>query len=80
MRATRPSGDRALSPTGVSLKADPPEKLELGDALSDGVARATHLAMLEAIAGPEHVRTAYAAAIESGHLWHEFGDVHLIID
>jgi S-adenosylmethionine:tRNA ribosyltransferase-isomerase len=42
--------------------------------------RATHLAMLEAIAGPEHVRTAYAAALESGYLWHEFGDVHLIID
>ncbi len=42
--------------------------------------RATHLAMLEAIAGPEHVRTAYSAALESGYLWHEFGDVHLIID
>ncbi len=48
--------------------------------LSDDVARATHLAMLEAIAGPEHVRPAYAAALESGYLWHEFGDVHLIID
>lgn len=42
--------------------------------------RATHLAMLEAIAGPEHVRLAYAAALEGGYLWHEFGDVHLIID
>ncbi len=42
--------------------------------------RATHLAMLEAIAGPEHVRMAYAAALEGRYLWHEFGDVHLIID
>jgi S-adenosylmethionine:tRNA ribosyltransferase-isomerase len=42
--------------------------------------RATHLAMLEAIAGPEHVHTAYAAALANGYLWHEFGDVHLIID
>jgi S-adenosylmethionine:tRNA ribosyltransferase-isomerase len=42
--------------------------------------RATHLAMLEAIAGRVHVREAYAAALESGYLWHEFGDVHLIID
>ena len=41
---------------------------------------ATHLAMLEAIAGQEQVRSAYAAALESGYLWHEFGDVHLIID
>lgn len=42
--------------------------------------RATHLAMLEAIAGPGHVRLAYAAALEGRYLWHEFGDVHLIID
>lgn len=42
--------------------------------------RATHLAMLEAIAGPDHVRLAYAAALERRYLWHEFGDVHLIID
>jgi S-adenosylmethionine:tRNA ribosyltransferase-isomerase len=42
--------------------------------------RATHLAMLEAIAGPEHVRLAYAAALEARYLWHEFGDVNLIID
>jgi S-adenosylmethionine:tRNA ribosyltransferase-isomerase len=41
--------------------------------------RATHLAMLEAIAGPEHVRFAYAAALDAGYLWHEFGDVHLIV-
>jgi S-adenosylmethionine:tRNA ribosyltransferase-isomerase len=41
--------------------------------------RATHLAMLEAIAGPEHVRLAYAAALEARYLWHEFGDVHLIV-
>ena len=42
--------------------------------------RATHLAMLEAIAGPEHVRLGYSAALEGRYLWHEFGDVHLIID
>jgi S-adenosylmethionine:tRNA ribosyltransferase-isomerase len=42
--------------------------------------RATHLAMLEAIASPAHVKAAYAAALGGGYLWHEFGDVHLIID
>lgn len=41
--------------------------------------RATHLAMLEAIAGREHVRKAYHAAIEGRYLWHEFGDLHLIV-
>jgi S-adenosylmethionine:tRNA ribosyltransferase-isomerase len=40
---------------------------------------ATHLLMLQAIAGTEIVATAYRAAIESGYLWHEFGDVHLLL-
>jgi len=41
--------------------------------------RATHLAMLEAIAGKEHIARAYEAALEGGYLWHEFGDLHLIV-
>jgi len=41
--------------------------------------RATHLAMLEALAGREHLRTAYAEALRERYLWHEFGDVHLIL-
>jgi S-adenosylmethionine:tRNA ribosyltransferase-isomerase len=41
--------------------------------------KATHLAMLEAIAGSGHVQFAYAAALRNGYLWHEFGDVHLIL-
>ena len=41
--------------------------------------KATHLAMLEAIAGRRHVERAYAAALEGGYLWHEFGDLHLIL-
>jgi S-adenosylmethionine:tRNA ribosyltransferase-isomerase len=41
--------------------------------------QATHLAMLEAIAGREHIEQAYAAALEKKYLWHEFGDLHLIV-
>jgi S-adenosylmethionine:tRNA ribosyltransferase-isomerase len=41
--------------------------------------RASHLAMLEAIAGRAHLERAYAAALQGGYLWHEFGDVHLIL-
>jgi S-adenosylmethionine:tRNA ribosyltransferase-isomerase len=41
--------------------------------------KATHLWMLEAIASADHLREAYAAALEGGYLWHEFGDVHLIL-
>jgi S-adenosylmethionine:tRNA ribosyltransferase-isomerase len=41
--------------------------------------RATHLAMLEAIAGRTHLEVAYTAALENRYLWHEFGDLHLIL-
>jgi S-adenosylmethionine:tRNA ribosyltransferase-isomerase len=40
---------------------------------------ATHLAMLEAVAGPEPLRLAYAAALAEGYRWHEFGDLHLLL-
>ena len=41
--------------------------------------KATHLAMLEAIAGRDHLRKSYTAALDGGYLWHEFGDLHLIL-
>jgi S-adenosylmethionine:tRNA ribosyltransferase-isomerase len=41
--------------------------------------KATHLMMLEAIAGRHHLDIAYQAAIDNKYLWHEFGDLHLIL-
>jgi S-adenosylmethionine:tRNA ribosyltransferase-isomerase len=41
--------------------------------------RATHLWMLEALAGAAHLRRAYAEALARGYLWHEFGDTHLLL-
>jgi S-adenosylmethionine:tRNA ribosyltransferase-isomerase len=41
--------------------------------------RSTHLAMLQALAGRAHLRRTYAEALCMGYLWHEFGDVHLIL-
>lgn len=41
--------------------------------------RATHLAMLEALAGRAHLAVAYQSALDEGYLWHEFGDLHLIL-
>jgi S-adenosylmethionine:tRNA ribosyltransferase-isomerase len=41
--------------------------------------RASHLAMLEALAGRDHLRLTYAAALRERYLWHEFGDLHLIL-
>jgi len=41
--------------------------------------RASHLLMLEAVAGRELLEMSYRAALEGGYLWHEFGDLHLLM-
>jgi S-adenosylmethionine:tRNA ribosyltransferase-isomerase len=41
--------------------------------------QASHLLLLEAVAGPELVRAAYDAAAAEGYLWHEFGDSMLFL-
>jgi len=52
--------------------------------------RSTHLSMLEALttsgsacplttSGREHLEVAYSEALNRGYLWHEFGDLHLIL-
>ncbi|HVF79669.1 MAG TPA: S-adenosylmethionine:tRNA ribosyltransferase-isomerase [Solirubrobacteraceae bacterium] len=40
---------------------------------------ATHLLMLEAVGGRALVEASYDVAQRDGYLWHEFGDVHLIL-
>jgi S-adenosylmethionine:tRNA ribosyltransferase-isomerase len=40
---------------------------------------ATHLAMLETIAGRPLLECSYAAALSAAYAWHEFGDSHLIL-
>jgi S-adenosylmethionine:tRNA ribosyltransferase-isomerase len=42
-------------------------------------AGASHLSLLEAVAGAELVQNAYDAAVETGYLWHEFGDSCLLL-
>ena len=41
--------------------------------------QATHLLMLEAIAGRTALERAYREAHTHGYLWHEFGDSHLLL-
>lgn len=41
--------------------------------------RASHLDMLAAIAGMPLLERCYAAALDAGYLWHEFGDVNLLL-
>jgi S-adenosylmethionine:tRNA ribosyltransferase-isomerase len=39
----------------------------------------SHLELLEATAGRALLERSYAAALAHGYLWHEFGDLHLIL-
>jgi S-adenosylmethionine:tRNA ribosyltransferase-isomerase len=41
--------------------------------------RSSHLRMLAAFAGPDLLGACYETAITAGYLWHEFGDVHLLL-
>jgi S-adenosylmethionine:tRNA ribosyltransferase-isomerase len=41
--------------------------------------QASHLMMLEAVAGGDLLARSYDEALEHGYLWHEFGDSHLIL-
>jgi len=40
---------------------------------------ASHLLMLEAVAGRRLLVDSYAEAVAAGYRWHEFGDLHLIL-
>ena len=40
---------------------------------------ASHLSLLQAVAGSALVEASYREALSAGYLWHEFGDSHLIL-
>jgi len=51
------------------------------DALLTGLhePQASHLDLLSAFVEPARLQAAYLEAIERRYLWHEFGDMNLII-
>jgi S-adenosylmethionine:tRNA ribosyltransferase-isomerase len=65
----------------TSLVLSPARPLRAVDALLTGwhEPRASHLALLGALASPAHLRKAYEEALCAGYLWHEFGDLHLLM-
>lgn len=74
--------DRVRAGEGwTSLVITPEHRMAAVDGLITGwhEPEASHLQMLEAIAGPEALADSYAAALQHGYLWHEFGDSHLIL-
>ncbi|WP_149824272.1 S-adenosylmethionine:tRNA ribosyltransferase-isomerase [Streptomyces tailanensis] len=65
----------------TDLVVTPERGVRVVDGLVTGLhePEASHLLMLEAIAGRAAIDRAYEEAIGGLYLWHEFGDVHLIL-
>jgi S-adenosylmethionine:tRNA ribosyltransferase-isomerase len=75
------AGNVVASRGWTDLVITPERGVRVVDGLLTGLhePRATHLAMLEAIAGRDVIARAYVEALDREYLWHEFGDVHLIL-
>jgi S-adenosylmethionine:tRNA ribosyltransferase-isomerase len=65
----------------TDLVVTPERGLYAVDAMLTGLhqPRSSHLAMLETFAGRHHLEVAYQEALDQKYLWHEFGDLHLIL-
>jgi S-adenosylmethionine:tRNA ribosyltransferase-isomerase len=65
----------------TNLIVTPERGLRTVDGLLTGLHEtdSSHLRLLEAVAGAPLLDRSYRAAVERGYLWHEFGDVHLIL-
>lgn len=65
--------------TSLVLGPDRPARVVTGLITGWHDEGASHLALLDAVAGPDLVRAAYRAAESAGYLWHEFGDSCLLL-
>jgi S-adenosylmethionine:tRNA ribosyltransferase-isomerase len=65
----------------TELVITPERGVRVVDGLLTGLhePRASHLLMLEAVAGRPLLDLCYAEALRERYLWHEFGDLHLIL-
>jgi len=79
--AADPDGRVIASRGWTDLVITPERGVRVVDGLLTGFhePEASHLDMLSAIAGRDHLDLAYRAAIDGRYLWHEFGDLHLIL-
>ncbi|MEU9241773.1 S-adenosylmethionine:tRNA ribosyltransferase-isomerase [Streptomyces sp. NPDC048385] len=65
----------------TDLVVTPERGVRVVDGLLTGLhePEASHLLMLEAVAGRAAVDRGYEEALRGRYLWHEFGDVHLVL-
>jgi S-adenosylmethionine:tRNA ribosyltransferase-isomerase len=65
----------------TDLVVTPERGVRVVDGLLTGLhePQASHLLMLEAVAGRPAIERGYEAALQGRYLWHEFGDVHLVL-
>ncbi|MFB7655549.1 MULTISPECIES: S-adenosylmethionine:tRNA ribosyltransferase-isomerase [unclassified Streptomyces] len=65
----------------TDLVVTPERGVRVVDGLLTGLhePEASHLLMLEAVAGRAAIDLGYDAAVRGRYLWHEFGDVHLLL-
>ena len=66
----------------TELVITPERGVRVVDGLLTGLhePRASHLLMLEAVAGRPLLDRSYAEALRERYPWHEFGDLHLLLD
>ncbi|MFJ4580020.1 S-adenosylmethionine:tRNA ribosyltransferase-isomerase [Streptomyces echinatus] len=79
--AAGPDGAVRAAEGWTDLMVTPERGVRVVDGLLTGLhePEASHLLMLEAVAGRAAVDRAYGEALRELYLWHEFGDVHLIL-
>lgn len=79
--AVQPDGSVAASSGWTELVLGPDRPARVVDGLVTGMhaPEASHLLLLEAVAGGDLVQRSYDAALERGYLWHEFGDTCLLL-
>jgi S-adenosylmethionine:tRNA ribosyltransferase-isomerase len=65
--------------TDLVLGPDRPARVVTGLVTGLHAPEASHLELLEAVAGPSLVARAYEEAVEQRYLWHEFGDSMLFL-
>jgi S-adenosylmethionine:tRNA ribosyltransferase-isomerase len=65
--------------TDLVLGPDRPARAVTGLVTGLHEPEASHLLLLQAVAGPDLVARAYDAAVAAGYLWHEFGDSMLFL-